>query len=329
MAVDDQTLLPFYKALIENTQDVVTLLDANGLIQFQSPSITTLFGCDPEELIGTLVFDRVHAEDRERALGLLLRILADEDVGPFIVRFQHKKGSWRFLEVVAHFLDQEVSGVILNSRVVTEFEETSRARRLIDVSFEAAFNASSAMNSITIVETGEYINVNDGWVSGFGWSREEAIGKTANDLNVWGSVENRSQTMAALQQCGILRGYRVELTTKQGDIRSVLLDAVLLFLPVGTRLYISARDITEMERTEEKLRQSQRLDAIGHLTGGIAHDFNNLLTVILGHAELASDDLGAHDQVGSSLAAITRASITGASLIQKLLSFSRKHPWRV
>jgi two-component system cell cycle sensor histidine kinase/response regulator CckA len=324
MAVDDQTLLPFYKALIENTQDVVTLLDANGLIQFQSPSITTLFGCDPEELIGTLVFDRVHAEDRERALGLLLRILADEDVGPFIVRFQHKKGSWRFLEVVAHFLDQEVSGVILNSRVVTEFEETSRARRLIDVSFEAAFNASSAMNSITIVETGEYINVNDGWVSGFGWSREEAIGKTANDLNVWGSVENRSQTMAALQQCGILRGYRVELTTKQGDIRSVLLDAVLLFLPVGTRLYISARDITEMERTEEKLRQSQRLDAIGHLTGGIAHDFNNLLTVILGHAELASDDLGAHDQVGSSLAAITRASITGASLIQKLLSFSRK-----
>lgn len=324
MAIDDKTLLPFYKALIENTRDVVTLLDVNGLIQFQSPSITTLFGYNPEDLVGTLVFDRVHEEDRDRALSILLRILAGEDVGPFIARFQHKNGSWRFVEVVAYFLDQEVSGVILNSRDVTEFEETSRARRLTDLSFEAAFNASSAMNTITIVETGEYINVNDSWIAGLGWSRAEAVGKTANDLNVWGSVENRNQTMAALEQRGSLRGYRVELTTKSGDVRSVLVDAVSLLLPIGTRLYVSALDITEMERTEEKLRQSQRLDALGHLTGGIAHDFNNLLTVIQGHAELAGDDLGAQDQVGNSLAAITRASVTGANLIQKLLSFSRK-----
>jgi two-component system cell cycle sensor histidine kinase/response regulator CckA len=324
MSVYDQTMLPLYKALIENSRDVVTLLDANGLIQFQSPSIKAIFGYEPEDLIGTLVFDKVHPADRERALALLLKVLDGEEVAHFIVRFQHKNGSWRFVEVAVRFLDQEISGVMLNSRDVTEFEETSHARRLVDASFEASFNASSAMNSITVVETGEFVNVNDGWVSGLGWSREEAIGKTANDLNVWGSVENRSQTMAALQQGGTLRGYRVELTTKVGDIRTVLLDAVTLLLPVGTRLYISALDITEIERTEETLRQSHRLDSIGHLTGGIAHDFNNLLTVILGHAELAGDDLGAHDQVENSLAAITRASVTGANLIQKLLSFSRK-----
>lgn len=324
MPIEDQTLLPLYKALIENSRDVVTLLDANGLVQFQSPSIKSIFGYEPEDLIGTLVFDKIHAEDRGRALATLVKVLNGEEVPHFIVRFQHENGSWRFTEVIAHFLDQEISGVMLSSRDVTEFEETSQARRLVDASFEASFNASSAMNSITVVETGEFVNVNDGWVAGFGWSREEAIGKTANDLNIWGSADNRSQTMAALQQRGTLRGYRVELTTKVGDIRTVLLDAVTLLLPVGSRLYISARDITEIERTEETLRQSQRLDAIGHLTGGIAHDFNNLLTVILGHAELAGDDLGAHDQVGSSLAAITRASATGANLIQKLLSFSRK-----
>ncbi|MGK0472685.1 MAG: PAS domain S-box-containing protein, partial [Candidatus Azotimanducaceae bacterium] len=258
MSVYDQTMLPLYKALIENSRDVVTLLDANGLIQFQSPSIKAIFGYEPEDLIGTLVFDKVHPADRERALALLLKVLDGEEVAHFIVRFQHKNGSWRFVEVAVRFLDQEISGVMLNSRDVTEFEETSHARRLVDASFEASFNASSAMNSITVVETGEFVNVNDGWVSGLGWSREEAIGKTANDLNVWGSVENRSQTMAALQQGGTLRGYRVELTTKVGDIRTVLLDAVTLLLPVGTRLYISALDITEIERTEETLRQSHR-----------------------------------------------------------------------
>jgi two-component system cell cycle sensor histidine kinase/response regulator CckA len=329
MTIDDKTMLPFYKALIENTRDVVTLLDTNGLVQFQSPSITTIFGYDTDELIGTLVFDKVHAEDRARALSILLKILEGEEVAPFIVRFQHKNGSWRFVEVIAHFLEDEISGVMLNSRDVTEFEETSQARRLIDASFEAAFNASSTINSITMVESGEFINVNNKWVSALGWSRDEAIGKTAHDLKIWGSSENRINAMTKLKQDGRLSGYRVELTTKSGEVRTVLLDAVHLFLPVGTRLYISALDITEMERTEEKLRQSQRLDAVGHLTGGIAHDFNNLLSVILGHAEIAGGNHLDSSQVVESLAAIRRASVTGANLIQQLLSFARKqrlHP---
>ncbi|MFT4713324.1 MAG: PAS domain S-box-containing protein, partial [Candidatus Azotimanducaceae bacterium] len=247
MTIDDKTMLPFYKALIENTRDIVTLLDTNGLVQFQSPSITTIFGYDTAELIGTLVFDRVHAEDRERALSILLKILEGEEVAPFIVRFQHKNGSWRFIEVIAYFLEDEISGVMLNSRDVTEFEETSQARRLIDASFEAAFNANSTINSITVVESGEFINVNNKWVSALGWSRDEAIGKTAYDLNIWGSSENRINAMTKLQQDGRLSGYRVELTAKSGEIRTVLLDAAHLFLPVGTRLYISALDITEME----------------------------------------------------------------------------------
>lgn len=329
MIIDDEKMLPFYKALIENTRDVVTILDTNGLVQFMSPSITVLFGYNPEELIGTLVFDRVHTEDRERAKSILLKTLAGEEPAPFIVRFKHRNGSWRFVEVIAHLLDEEISGVLLNSRDVTEFEETSLARRLIDASFESAFNANATINSITVVETGEYINVNDRWIAALGWSREDAIGKTANDLNVWGGVENRERIVTALQESGSLKGYRAELTTRTGDVRTVMLDAVYLYLPVGTRLHLSALDITEMEQTEEKLRQSQRLDAIGHLTGGIAHDFNNLLSVILGNAEIAEYDLAASDQVADSLAAIRRASVTGANLIQQLLSFSRKqrlHP---
>jgi len=324
MAIDEHNIQALHTSLIENTRDVITLLDLSGIVQYQSPSIIALFGYDPEELVGTLIFDRVHGEDRERALNILQKILAGEDVAPFIIRFQHKNGSWRFVEVIAHQLNEEISGVLLNSRDVTDYEETSLARRLIDASFEAAFKASSTINSITVVETGEFINVNDGWVNALGWSREEAIGKTANDLNVWGAPENRDSIIGALQQHDNLRGHRAQLTTKTGKVLTVLLDAVYLSLPVGRRLYFSAVDITEKEQTEERLRQSQRLESIGQLTGGIAHDFNNLLSVILGHADLAAKEPGIQSQVLASLNAIKRASVTGANLIQQLLSFSRK-----
>ena len=323
MPIDDKTLLPFYKALIENSRDVVTLLDASGIIQFNSPSIEVLFGYGTAELVGTLVFDRVHPEDRELTRAILKDLLDKKNVPPFIVRFQHKNGSWLFIEVIAHFAEA-IHGVMLSSRDVTEFEETSKARRLVDASFEAAFNASSALNSISVVGTGVLTNVNDGWLRAFGWSREEAIGKSALELNVWGNEENRVKTISALREKGSLRGFRVSVYTKSGETLTVLLDAAYLHLPVGTRLYISALDITEREQTEEKLRQSQRLDAIGHLTGGIAHDFNNLLSVIMGHAELAANEPGLTEQGVESLAAIERASVTGANLIQQLLSFSRK-----
>jgi len=329
MTIDDNNMQAFYTALIKNSRDVITLLDLEGTILYHSPSISSLFGYDPLELVGSVVFDRVHEEDRDRAIGILQKIVSGEVTPPFIVRFQHKNESWRYVEVIAHYLDEEVSGVMLNSRDVTEFEETSKARRLIDASFEAAFNASSTLNSISVVETGELINVNDAWVAILGWSRKEAIGKSANDLNIWGGIENRVNIVEALQQNGNLSGHRAQLTTKNGAVLTVLIDAVYLSLPIGKRLYFSVLDITEKEQTEEKLRQSHRLESIGHLTGGIAHDFNNLLSVILGHADLAANEQGAHGQIADSLDAIRRASITGASLIQQLLSFSRKqrlHP---
>ena len=85
-------------------------------------------------------------------------------------------------------------------------------------------------------------------------------------------------------------------------------------------------DVTEQRRIGEKLKQSQRLEAVGQLTGGVAHDFNNLLTVVLGNAELLEEGLS-HDQELRGLAQMTKATAKrGAELISRLLSFSRRQP---
>lgn len=92
-----------------------------------------------------------------------------------------------------------------------------------------------------------------------------------------------------------------------------------------------ARDITErklaeeaLHRSEEKLRQGQKLEAIGKLAGGIAHDFNNILSAILGYAELSSYDLASDHPVQTNIEQITNAGKRARDLVQQILAFSRK-----
>ncbi len=92
-----------------------------------------------------------------------------------------------------------------------------------------------------------------------------------------------------------------------------------------------SRDITDhvesseaLKRTEQKLRQSQKMESIGRLAGGIAHDFNNLLTAITGYCDLLLEELDAHHPGREDAQEILKASERAAGLTHQLLAFSRR-----
>jgi len=88
-------------------------------------------------------------------------------------------------------------------------------------------------------------------------------------------------------------------------------------------------EIARREASEQTLRQSQKMDAVGRLTGGIAHDFNNLLTAIIGNLDLALRRLEGEERIRGWLANCRLAADRAATLVQRLLAFSRQHPLEV
>jgi signal transduction histidine kinase/CheY-like chemotaxis protein len=84
------------------------------------------------------------------------------------------------------------------------------------------------------------------------------------------------------------------------------------------------QDVTERVALEEKLRQSQKMEAVGRLAGGVAHDFNNLLTVILGYSQLLMDGLPADSRLSNATTQIKSAADRAAGITRQLLAFSRK-----
>ncbi len=92
-----------------------------------------------------------------------------------------------------------------------------------------------------------------------------------------------------------------------------------------THLATIERDVTEQKSMEARLRQSDKMQALGTLAGGIAHDFNNLLTAILGSLELAGPKVAEQPRVQRLIENARGAAERGASLTKRLLSFSRAH----
>jgi len=95
---------------------------------------------------------------------------------------------------------------------------------------------------------------------------------------------------------------------------------------VGDRLIGSVRDITDRVRAEERLRDAQRMEAIGQLTGGVAHDFNNLLQVIRGNLELLQNSVQGDERASARLRNALYGAERAAQLTRQLLAFARRQP---
>ena len=184
---------------------------------------------------------------------------------------------------------------------------------------------ASSLDLILIVDReGTVIDISPSAEAILGYRPEQMIGRKGAALLHPGDLERARGEMRAARQGRATRNFDCRYVHREGRIVPLTLSGA--WLELEQRYFFIGRDMTERIALEQQLRQSQKLDAIGHLTGGVAHDFNNILTAITGSIEILADAVAHSPQLAAIARLIDDAAWRGADLIKQLLAFARKQP---
>ncbi|MFK5600131.1 PAS domain S-box protein [Methylobacterium sp. HMF5984] len=190
------------------------------------------------------------------------------------------------------------------------------------------WKASSDLLCVANFE-GRFVSLNPAWAATLGWTEAEMKAGPFLDLV---HPDDRAVTEAAA--AGLARGdaqlsFENRYRHRDGGWRWLSWNAV----PNGGLIYATVRDVSAakaqaeaLARTEEALRQSQKMEAVGQLTGGLAHDFNNMLAGIVGSLELMQTRMlqGRMGELDRYIGAAQGAARRAAALTHRLLAFSRR-----
>ncbi|MCU0661979.1 MAG: response regulator [Myxococcota bacterium] len=214
----------------------------------------------------------------------------------------------------------------------SQLEEMVAERTAALLASEARYRQAveALPDMIALCEDGRIVYMNEaGRLMLRASSAEDIVG---NSLLVIVAPESRRVAEQMMSDASSER--RGTITEKFRELRLRPLDGGLLIDVEATLVWLEylgrkqiqliARDVTERNRIENQIRQSQRMEAVGKLAGGVAHDFNNVLTTIRGFSELILDSLSEGDPLCDDVGEIRRATERAGALTRQLLAFSRR-----
>ena len=256
-----------FRLMVSGSEQVFFYVhDDEGRFEYLSPSVRSVLGYAPEELVGRsyrvlLSADEGGAAEAER--GTRAARLGEGSLANYTVDTVHADGRPVSLELaeMAVVRDGEVRGVQGFARDITPRRAAERALRESEERYRTLFEDSRDAIYITSVD-GRFIEVNQALVELFGYTREELLAGEAGDL--YPTPADRHRFRDEIMRAGYVRDYEVRLARRDGEPIDVLLSASLRRAPDGTVLGYQGiiHDITERKRAEEQLAYGALHDAL-------------------------------------------------------------------
>lgn len=320
-----------YRSLFTNNHAVMLIVDPDGGgIVDANPAACAFYGWSHEELlsksvsdINTLSFEQVRTE---------MAAAVAQKRKHFIFQHRLADGSTRDVDVYSgpiQVRNRQFLFSIIHD--ITARKQAEAALRESEAKFRLTFDSSPDAVNVNRLEDGLYVDINDGFTRLTGFTREDVIGKTSLQINIWHNPEDRQKLVRGLRENGFYENLEAQFRRKDGSLGIGLMSARTILIRNEPHIISITRDITEQIQSrvrqkmlEDQLHQAQRLESVGRLAGGVAHDLNNLLSPILGYGEMLQEDIASHDHRRDAVDQILQAAIRARDVIRQLLSFSRK-----
>lgn len=150
----------------------------------------------------------------------------------------------------------ECQYILYNSHNITEQKKARKALIENEEKFKQIFLTSPDFVTINQIEDGTYIDVNESFVQRSGYSREEIIGKTSKEINIWNDMEDRNHMISRLKEFGTVENFEAQFILKNGLVIEGLLSAAILPINNKPHILTITRDITELKLTEQAFKET-------------------------------------------------------------------------
>ena len=316
-----------YRLLVNSLREVVFQIDMEGRWSFLNDSWSELTGYGIDECIGNSFLDYVFPDDRKYHIKLFNALIdGDENEFRYEVRYKHRDGGFRWVEVFSSLVRDEAGKAVMRSGTLTDISDR-KASELEREQLLSIMDNSSDFIGMTDA-AGKVMYVNAAGRSMVGLSADDDVTSMTIDNFHPGTETERLYTLV-FPEVVRLGSYQTEVVFLDQD--GLEIPALAAFSAQTGRdgsiesYSVIAHDLRAEKEQQRRIEHVQRLESMGVLAGGIAHDFNNILTAILGNAALAErKQMTDPRSTQKYLNNIVDSSEKAAELCKQMLAYSGK-----
>jgi len=322
------------ESILDNIVDGLVTIDEFGRIQSFNKACEKMFGYTASEAIGQnikMLMPTPYAENHDQYLQNYRETGREKIIGiGREVEARRKDGTVFPIDLAVAEL--QIGDQRLFSGIIRDITEKKKSEQFVGLLAAIVQSSEDAIISKSL--DGVITSWNAGAEKLFGYAAEEVIGRHISMIIPEDRLPEEDSIIRQLRQGKRVDHYDTVRRRKDGaDIR-VSLTVSPIFDPSGRIIGASkmARDLTERLLQDERMRQTQKMEAVGQLTSGVAHDFNNLLTVVLGNTRLIRKRMKIEPpapvfaDIAERIDDIDVAAQRGADLVRRLMVFTRQRP---
>lgn len=328
---ESQTIL---RTVVDTSPNCIFVKDSQGRYVLVNRAISALYQSSPHEMIGKTDHDlaglgrlsRSQAEafsqdDLEVIQTKTLKVVPAEPLSG-----KDGKTHWFHTFKVPISLPNHADCMLGIATDITKVKEAEQAMREHEVEKTTILDHQSNIVILQDLEC-RVLWINRAGCESAGLPLDSIVGEHC--CETWNYCDSISPDCPVKR--AIDTGYAQEVTKKTRDGKIWQIKGIPIRDNQGkiVRAMEVIEDVTERYSMEERLRQSQKMEAIGTLAGGIAHDFNNILGIIVGNTELAMFDLPEWNPAQESLKEIREASLRARDLVNQILLFARQKEHKI